>query len=368
MPTLPELSSIRCLSCGRLLEEELAAAHHKIYELESIIRRMELQRNTKCTESMSREPSRVQELSPNLQVITTRIDDPQIRSPYSCSSLTPSGGPPPLPHDTPHADDSDDSSESATPVSGRSRRTSVFAALPAEGARRRSAQFTPRGTIVEGPDSMEWSAAVKDRDSPPNRLRPTSSITFAVPSEQAGWDGAISPIEPLTQTQPSIPAGAVVNSNMSFNDAAAGSASCDAPVEWTLVSEKEVGDKGSQCTITIRANVGTQTPPLQDSGSQGAPGSIRPTTTHVAPTPPRSALIDKEDDHRPSPFARQLFLENASHTLDLCDANSTVANTERRGLTLQRISSFPTSGHASLYEARRANKISSIASSGARNQ
>lgn len=283
----------------------------------------------------------VRELSPCVQIITTRIDT-NYTGQCSPESVQ---------------DDDDVESETSSPVATNRRRTSVFAAVPVDGGRRRSIashtsldQFQPF-----------LSASDFQRDSPNSRKkRDAASITLAVPESVEQPSGEVlsipdaQPVDPIRIVSPvlsQVPSAAPLlpdwNNDANHHEGAANE------VTWTVVSEKDVEDKGVQCTITIRANAGSQTLPFVGE-VHGVPTDNVPAqvpSVSVAPTPPRSA-----GPPTGARFSRHMDQEMSAQAKHICSPP------ESERLPLVRVNSFPSSSHASLYEARRANRISSISS------
>jgi hypothetical protein len=342
MTNRPNFSFMCCEDCGFPMTRALVEIEAYVAQLESTIHRLE----AKCAEpprdflsantvTTCRTSPAARDISPCVQIVTTRIDE---SSPATAEDEG-SGG----------------DSETSSPVATNRRRSTVFAALPVDCGRRRS-----NASHTSLDHFQSFMSGEFHRDSPNSRRkREAASVTLAVPDHhESTADGLSIPdnqsIEPLIA---SSAAAAHVNDLLlpewnsdplvAMNDPHSGN-----DVTWAVVSDKEVQDKGTQFTITIRANASSQTVPIVFAMENNNWNGTNHNSAVPTPPAPREEMCVAHFA-RPTPEASSL-----TKTPLPCHRGRS-----SEGSPLHRASSFPSCvGHASLYEVRRANRISSISS------
>lgn len=332
----PNVSLLCCEDCGFPLSRAMADVESYITQLESTVHRLEAK-----LASFTEQPGRlianivpscrttpnVRELTPCVQIVTTRIDDLGVPSPVHADNVT---------------EDSDE--EGAPQMHSNRRRTTIFAAVPSSEAGSRKSFVSHSFDQFQPFLSGEFT-----RESPSNKKkREAGSITFAVPNlpepnvadrslqDLHAVEPALSPSPPTAAAQ-SFGVGPTVPLLSEWcQPPAEPAAECGG--EFVVVSEKEVEDKGTQCVMVMKAH----------SSSQTAVAPLTPDTTpslQVMPTPPRS--VSDVSTH---------FLR---HTVSTDAPPSRSMGSDPRGTEVPHLSLRvpPT-----LYEARRGNRISSISS------
>jgi hypothetical protein len=327
----PNFSLLCCEDCGFPLTRVMADVDAYINQLESAIHRLEAKiasidspRLIVNSVPSCRTTPNVRELTPSVQIVTTRLDERGAPSPIA-----------PL--------DADSDEEAAPQMPSNRRRTTILAAVPHDPGSRKS---VISHTSFDHFQSF-LSGEFHQHDSPNNKKnREPESITFAVPqvpeplADHSLQD--VHSIEPHINNQPfanspSPPNGTGANTTTQLNERGDFADKVDCSNDFVVVSEKEVEDKGTQCRIVVKASMGCQTVAM------ALTDDTRP--LQVPPTPPRAG--NDQSAH----FIRHAPLTDAPRT-SISNLNT----------TLPDAFSLPPVPPHTLYESRRTNRISSISS------